>query len=77
VRICEPLAAVENPETKAVLLYENQKDYADSIVYSLKNLGLSVTAAGDMEHLSRELRACSLPGEKQANFFLKCESRQA
>ncbi|WP_010257426.1 ATP-binding protein [Treponema primitia] len=72
VRSSESLAVVENPETKAALLYESRREYADSIVYSIKNLGLPVTAAGDMEQLSRELRACSLPGKKGYAFAFVC-----
>ncbi|WP_052299714.1 ATP-binding protein [Treponema primitia] len=72
VREKEPLAAVENPETKAVLLYESRKEYADSIVYSIQNLSMPVTAAVDMEHFSQELRASSLPGEKRYSFAFVC-----
>jgi signal transduction histidine kinase/CheY-like chemotaxis protein len=40
-----PIAKIREPESCGVLLYERRKIYADSLVYSLKNLGVDVTAA--------------------------------
>ncbi|MFP3042853.1 ATP-binding protein [Treponema primitia] len=51
----EPLAAIEDPETKMVLLYESRREYAESLVRSFVNLGVPVTAAVDAEGLVREL----------------------
>jgi signal transduction histidine kinase/CheY-like chemotaxis protein len=87
VREKEPLAALENPEIKMVLLYESRKEYAESLVRSMENLGLSVTTAEDMEGLARELGACSHPdlvstqggpGEKQYSFaFVNAQAVEA
>ncbi|MFP3043800.1 ATP-binding protein [Treponema primitia] len=68
VRDNEHLAAVENPETKTVLLYEPRKEYAGSIIRSMENLGIPVTVAGDKEIFARELRGYSHPGEKSYAF---------
>jgi CheY-like chemotaxis protein len=40
-----PLARVEHPETKTILIYENRALYVESIVYTINNLGLSCTVA--------------------------------
>ncbi|GHS97511.1 hypothetical protein AGMMS50276_17680 [Synergistales bacterium] len=54
----EPLAEVENAEDKRVLIYEGRKVYADSISYSLENLGvyskLVDTAQDFTEVISKE-----------------------
>ncbi|AEF86411.1 sensory box sensor histidine kinase/response regulator [Treponema primitia ZAS-2] len=68
VQDSEALAVIENPETKAVLLYESRKEYTYSIIRSMENLGVPVMAAGDKEAFSRELWACSRPGEKSYAF---------
>jgi signal transduction histidine kinase/CheY-like chemotaxis protein len=41
-KVCspEPLAAIEKPEEKSVLVYEQNKIYADSIVCTVDNLGV-------------------------------------
>ncbi|WP_010257689.1 hybrid sensor histidine kinase/response regulator [Treponema primitia] len=68
VRDSEPLAAVENPETKTALLYEPRKEYAGSIIRSMENLGVPVTVAGDKEIFARELKGCSPTGGKSYAF---------
>jgi signal transduction histidine kinase/CheY-like chemotaxis protein len=40
-----PLARVENPETKAVLVYEDRSLYAESIAYTISALGVACTVA--------------------------------
>jgi signal transduction histidine kinase/CheY-like chemotaxis protein len=51
----EPLAWVESPAEKAVLCYEKQPLYAESIVRSLHNLGVPVTLTNNAEEFFREL----------------------
>ena len=41
----EKTAAVENPDEKKVLLYERRRIYADSITYTLSNLGVAYALA--------------------------------
>ncbi|MDR3335921.1 MAG: response regulator [Treponema sp.] len=41
----KPIARVENPEKKHVLLYERRTIYENSLAYSLKNLGVPVTVS--------------------------------
>jgi signal transduction histidine kinase/CheY-like chemotaxis protein len=64
----EPLAAVEKSETKTILLYETRREYAQSLIRSIENLGVSVTAVENAEHLGRELKLCSRTGEKPYSF---------
>ena len=46
----EKLAVVENPKDKSVLLYEQRQIYANSIIFSIDNLGAScIFAANDAE----------------------------
>jgi signal transduction histidine kinase/CheY-like chemotaxis protein len=40
-----PFALVEKPETKTALVYENRPHYAESVVYTLDNLGVGCAAA--------------------------------
>jgi signal transduction histidine kinase/CheY-like chemotaxis protein len=51
----ESLAKVESPAEKAVLCYEKDPLYAESIVRTVKNLGMPVTLAGDADEFFREL----------------------
>jgi CheY-like chemotaxis protein len=64
----EPLAAVEKSETKKVLLYETRREYAQSLIRSIENLGVPVTAAENAGQLGRELKLCSRTGEKPYSF---------
>jgi CheY-like chemotaxis protein len=50
-----PIAVVEKPETKPVLLYERYAIYADSIVRALKAFRVPVWAASSLEELFRKL----------------------
>jgi CheY-like chemotaxis protein len=51
-----PIAQVENPQTKKVLLYETRKGYAESLIYSLENLGVPVTLTTETDVFYQELR---------------------
>jgi signal transduction histidine kinase/CheY-like chemotaxis protein len=51
----EPLAKVDNPANKAILCHENDTLYAESIVSTIKNLGMPVTLAGDADGFFKEL----------------------
>ncbi|MDR1899912.1 MAG: response regulator, partial [Treponema sp.] len=51
-----PIAAVDRRETKRTLVYIIRQGCRDSVIESLKNLGVPVTAAAGPEDLSRELR---------------------
>jgi signal transduction histidine kinase/CheY-like chemotaxis protein len=48
-----PVAQVKNHETKAVLLYERRDVYAESIAWSLENMGVPVTQTTKDELLPR------------------------
>jgi len=58
-RICspEPLAAVEKPEEKTVLVYEDNGIYADSIVCTVDNLGVECERAENNEELREKLKS--------------------
>jgi signal transduction histidine kinase/CheY-like chemotaxis protein len=43
------LAAVENPESKQVLLYDPRRFYSESVLSALQNLGVPATVAADPE----------------------------
>jgi signal transduction histidine kinase/CheY-like chemotaxis protein len=45
VRDAAPLAAVENPETKKVLVFEKRKEYAEALIYSIGNFNVACTLA--------------------------------
>ncbi|MCL2127887.1 MAG: response regulator, partial [Treponema sp.] len=51
----EPLAKVENPAAKAVLCYEKQSLYAESIARTLENLEVPVTLKSDAEEFLGEI----------------------
>jgi CheY-like chemotaxis protein len=57
IRDAAPVALVENPETKTALVYEDRLHYAESVVYTLNNLGVGCAAArtrdGFVEQLAR------------------------
>jgi len=56
IRSPEPLASVEKPEEKSVLIYEQNKVYADSIVCTLDNLGVICHRAENDEDLHNKLQ---------------------
>jgi len=57
----EALAQVENPSEKAVLCYEKQSLYAESIVHTLQNLGVPVTLKNNADEFLRELSGGNYP----------------
>jgi signal transduction histidine kinase/CheY-like chemotaxis protein len=56
IRSMEPLAAVEKPEEKRVLIYELNEIYADSIVCGVDNLGVECERAESDEELREKLK---------------------
>jgi len=58
-KICspEPLASVEKSEEKNVLVYERNAIYADSIICTVDNLGVTCQRAENDEELREKLRA--------------------
>ena len=58
-KICspEPLAVIESPEEKSVLVYEKNKIYADSILYTVDNLGVVCHKAENDYELREKLQA--------------------
>ncbi|MDR1812866.1 MAG: response regulator [Candidatus Fibromonas sp.] len=57
IRSPEPLAAVENPEDKSVLVYERRQAYADSMICNIDNLGVDCTRVKNEEELYEKLKA--------------------
>jgi signal transduction histidine kinase/CheY-like chemotaxis protein/HPt (histidine-containing phosphotransfer) domain-containing protein len=53
----EPLAVVENPEEKSVLIYERRQIYADSMVCNIDNLGVNCVRVKNDEELHEKLKA--------------------
>ena len=51
----EKFAVVENPETKNILIYETRKIYAESIVRSIKNLGMNCRLVTNQSNFFEEL----------------------
>ena len=49
------LASVEKPENKDIIIYERREIYADSIVYSIKNLGVNYTLVSSDSELSEKM----------------------
>jgi len=58
----EKLAVVENPDEKSVLLYEQRTTYADSIAFTVDNLGVNCTRVSSDSELH----------EKMANETFSC-----
>ncbi|GHU42740.1 hypothetical protein FACS1894190_12430 [Spirochaetia bacterium] len=52
----KPFAAVNDPETKKVLVYETAGEYADAIVFSVETLGVPCTLTGNKEAFSAALQ---------------------
>jgi len=57
IQSLEPLAVVENPEEKSVLVYERNEIYADSIVCTVDNLGVNCERAENDEALREKLKS--------------------
>jgi len=57
-KICspEPLALIEKPEEKSVLVYERNGIYADSIICTVDNLGVSCERAENNDELREKLK---------------------
>jgi len=57
-KICspEPLASIENPEEKSVLVYEPNKIYTDSIICTVDNLGVTCQRAENDYELREKLQ---------------------
>ncbi|GHV50896.1 hypothetical protein FACS1894216_03920 [Synergistales bacterium] len=53
VKEYEPLASVESPEDKTVLLYETREVYINSIMSSVENLGVRCLLASDHDSFER------------------------
>jgi signal transduction histidine kinase/CheY-like chemotaxis protein len=51
----ESVASVANAETKRVILYDDRPVYAESVVKTLRNLGVPTTVAPGVEDFMREL----------------------
>jgi hypothetical protein len=57
----EKLATVENPESKAVLLYNHQPEYAQTLLEILKKLGVPAFAASSPDDFLEKLSAGTYP----------------
>jgi CheY-like chemotaxis protein/HPt (histidine-containing phosphotransfer) domain-containing protein len=57
IRSIEPLAAVANPKEKRVLVYENNKIYADSIICAVDNLGVNCDRVESDEDMLKKLNS--------------------
>jgi len=55
IRSLEPLAKVENPEDKSVLVYEPLQIYADSMICAIDTMGVYCTYATDEETFREKL----------------------
>jgi len=55
IRSSEPMANVDNPEEKSVLVYEPLQIYADSIICAIDTLGIYCTYAMDDEEFRKKL----------------------
>jgi CheY-like chemotaxis protein len=64
-----PIAKVENPEEKGVLLYERRAVYRDSLVFSFKNLGVPLTVT-TREKLFEEIDRADLSGKPYPFVFV-------
>jgi len=58
-KICspEPLASIEKPEEKSVIVYERNEIYIDSIICSVDNLGVECDRAEDDDELREKLKS--------------------
>jgi len=52
----EPMAIVERPEEKSVLVYERRQTYADSMICNIDNLGVDCTRVETDEELQEKLK---------------------
>ncbi|MDR1812144.1 MAG: response regulator [Candidatus Fibromonas sp.] len=56
IRSPEPMATVENPQTKSVLIYERRQMYADSMICNIDNLGVNCTRVKNDEEFYEKLK---------------------
>ncbi|MDR1813066.1 MAG: response regulator [Candidatus Fibromonas sp.] len=56
IRSPEPLATVESPEKKSVLVYERRQIYADSMICNIDNLGVNCARVKNEEELYEKLK---------------------
>jgi signal transduction histidine kinase/CheY-like chemotaxis protein/HPt (histidine-containing phosphotransfer) domain-containing protein len=68
-----PLASVDAPETKPVLLYEGKEPYALSLIRSLENLAVPVRALHEPEDLYRELERSQNAGQPYSFVFASAD----
>jgi signal transduction histidine kinase/CheY-like chemotaxis protein/HPt (histidine-containing phosphotransfer) domain-containing protein len=57
IRSSEPLAEVEKPEEKSVLVYERREIYADSMICTIDNLGVKCARAKNDNEFYEKLKA--------------------
>jgi signal transduction histidine kinase/CheY-like chemotaxis protein len=57
----EKLASIENSNEKSILLYENRKIYADSIIRTMDNLGVYCKLIENSSDLLEEIKKFKLP----------------
>jgi signal transduction histidine kinase/CheY-like chemotaxis protein len=69
VKEYKPIAKVERPEEKGVLLYERRALYADSIAFTLKNLGVPVEVSAK-DKLLEDLESAALAGRPYPFVFV-------
>jgi signal transduction histidine kinase/CheY-like chemotaxis protein len=63
-----PLALVEHPETKSVLVYDNRRVYADSVVYTVAGLGVDCALAANRTEFLEFLTGCGDKNENKPRF---------
>jgi len=61
IQSLEPLAVIEEPQEKNVLVYERNEIYADSIVRTVDNLGVTCERARNDEELREKLKTKNYP----------------
>ncbi|MDR3199942.1 MAG: response regulator [Spirochaetales bacterium] len=52
----QPFAVAEHPDARGVLVYETRRVYADSIVFTLENIGAGCSVAANQEDFRSRLR---------------------
>jgi len=61
IQSLKPLAVVENPKEKSILVYERNKIYVDSIVCTVDNLNVECARAENDEELREKLQSKNYP----------------
>ncbi|MDR0709661.1 MAG: response regulator, partial [Spirochaetaceae bacterium] len=70
----ECFAAVEAPEEKPVLIYDNRTVYTDSLCWSLDNLGVSYTLVTEEEEFFDHLKREDDPAYKKYTFVFAAQA---